>query len=70
MADWSHDESAVGSHLRNTASEVVSGLGAVLRDVGGKEFLETGERSGGEHLGAKRVLLQLEEVGLHTSLVN
>lgn len=68
MADWSHDESAVGSHLWNTAGEVVARLGPVLCDVRSEEFLETGQRAGGEHLCAQWILLKLEEVGLIMSV--
>lgn len=65
MSNRSHNKSTVSSHLRHAAGEVVAALAAVLGDVGCEEFLETGERAGGEHLGAEGVLLQGCEVGLH-----
>lgn len=65
MADWRADERAVQAHLGYSRVEVVATLAAVMRDPRSKEFLEGEEGSGGEHLGAQGVRLELPQIRLH-----
>ena len=64
MAEGSADKGAVESHLGDTRGEVVAILVAVLCDPRSEDFLSTRERARGDHLGAKRVGLELAQVCL------
>ena len=52
MPQRRRDERAVSCHLGHAGVEVVAVFAAIAGDEGGKDFLETGERAGGQHLGA------------------
>ena len=64
MTERRADEGSVRGHLGHSSSEVVAVLVAVLCNPRGEQFLESGERSRGDHLGTEGVGLQLLEVGL------
>lgn len=64
MAEGRADEHSVEGHLGNARAEVVAVLADIVRDPRGQQLLQTGEHTGGEHLCAQRVLLEVEEVGL------
>jgi len=64
VAERRADQRAVDGHLGHARREVVPVLVAVLRDPRRQDLLEPGEGARGQHLGAQRVGLQLEEVGL------
>jgi hypothetical protein len=46
----------------------VAVLADIMGEPRGQQLLQTGEHTGGEHLGAERVVLQLLEVGLRRSI--
>ena len=58
------DESAVGSHLGDSGTEVMTVLARILCDPRSEDFLERSQRSRREHLGPQRIALQLLQVGL------
>lgn len=62
------DEHAVQRHLGDARAEVVAVLADIMGEPRGQQLLQTGEHTGGEHLGAQRVVLQLLEVGLRRSI--
>ena len=64
VAEGRADDGAVEGHLGDTRGEVVAALAPVVRNPRGKEFLQTGQRAGCEHLGAQRVALELSQVCL------
>lgn len=64
MAQGRGNEHAVQRHLRDARAEVVAVLADIVGEPRGQQLLQTGEHTGGEHLGAQRVVLQLLEVGL------
>lgn len=66
VAEGGADEHSVQRHLRDARAEVVAVLADIVSDPRSQQFLQTGEHTGGEHLRAQRVLLELEEVGLST----
>ena len=68
VSQWGADEGAVEGHLGHTASEVMAMLVAVFRDPRREELLQSSECAGGEHLGAKRVFLELLQVPLSFTL--
>lgn len=67
MAQRGGNEHAVKGHLRDARAEVVAVLSDIVSEPGGEQFLDTREHTGGEHLGAQRVVLQLLEVGLRST---
>lgn len=69
MAQRGGDEHAIEGHLRDARAEVVAVLANIVSEPGGEQFLHTGEDTGGEHLGAQRVLLQLLEIGLRSTFL-
>lgn len=68
VAEWRTDEHAVERHLRNARAEVVAMLADVVGDPGSEQFLQTRQHTGGEHLGAQWVGLELAKVGLRRSI--
>lgn len=68
MAQRGGNEHAVERHLRDARAEVVAMLADIMGEPRGEKFLKTGEHTGGEHLSAQRVLLQLTEIGLRRSI--
>ena len=58
------DQSTVRSHLGHSGGEVVAMLVAVFGEERGNQLLQTGQSTSREHLGAKRVLFELVDVGL------
>lgn len=64
VAHGGADQGAIGSHLGDTASEVVAVLVAVLGEPRGHELLKTSEGTSSQHLGAEGVGLELLDVGL------
>lgn len=66
VAEGGADEHSVQRHLGDARAEVVAVLADIVGDPRSQQFLQTGEHTGGEHLRAQRVLLELEEVGLLT----
>lgn len=64
VAEGGADEHSVQRHLGDARAEVVAVLADIVGDPRSQQFLQTGEHTGGEHLRAQRVLLELEEVGL------
>lgn len=68
MAQGRGDEHAVQRHLRDARAEVVAVLADIVGEPRGQQLLQTREHTGGEHLGAQRVVLQLLEVGLRRSI--
>lgn len=58
------DEHAVERHLGDARAKVVAMLADIVGDPGGQQLLQTRQHTGGEHLGAQRVGLELAEVGL------
>lgn len=64
VAHGRRDKGAKGSHLRYTRREVMAILIPVLCNPRGEKFLGCRERGAGQHLGAKRVGLELLEVCL------
>jgi hypothetical protein len=64
VAQGRTDKSAVDGHLGDARGEVVARLAPVMGNPRGKELLQAGEGTRGEHLGAQWVALQLLEVGL------
>lgn len=69
VAEGSANEGTVGGHLGDARGKVVAVLVAVLGEPRGEELLETGETTGGEHLGAEGVGLELLDVGLLGTLL-
>lgn len=69
MAERRADEHAVQRHLGDTRAEIVAVLANIVGKPRGKQFLQTREHTGGEHLGAQWVLLELAEVGLRRSIL-
>lgn len=63
-AEGRADESTICGHLGHTRCEVVAVLVTVLGQERRNEFLRSGQRASGQHLGAKRVLFELLDVGL------
>jgi hypothetical protein len=68
VTERSADKGAVEGHLGDTRGEVVAILVAVLCDPRSEHFLGTRERARRDHLGAKRVGLQLAQVCLGFSV--
>jgi hypothetical protein len=68
VAERRADEGAVDGHLGHARGEVVALPVLVVRNPRGQKLLEAGERSGGKHLGAQRVVLQLLEIGLRRAI--
>jgi hypothetical protein len=66
VAEGRGDEHSVQRHLGDARAEVVAVLADIVGDPRSQQFLQTGEHTGGEHLRAQRVLLELEEVCLLT----
>lgn len=64
VAHRSADESTVHRHLGDARGEVVAILVSVLGEPRSKNFLETGESTGCQHLGPEGVLLELLDIGL------
>jgi hypothetical protein len=62
MAERGADKGTVDGHLGHTRGEVVAILVAVLCDPGSEDFLGTRQRARGDHLGTKRVGLELAQV--------
>ena len=61
------NEHAVERHLGDARAEVVAMLADIVSEPRGEELLQTGEYTGGEHLSAQRVVLQLLQVGLRST---
>ena len=64
MAQGGADEHAVEKHLGDARAEVVAVFADIVGDPGGDELLKAGEDTGGQHLGAQRVGLQMLEIEL------
>lgn len=64
VAERRADEHAVERHLGNAGAEVVAMLSDIMGDPRGEQFLQTRQHTGGEHLGAQWVGLELAKVGL------
>jgi hypothetical protein len=62
------NEHAVQRHLGDARAEVVAVLADIMGEPRGQQLLQTREHTGGEHLGAQRVVLQLLQVGLRRSI--
>lgn len=67
VAQRGGNEHAVERHLGDARAEVVAVLAHIVSEPRGEELLQTGEHTGGEHLSAQRVLLQLLQVGLRST---
>lgn len=63
------DEHSVQRHLWHAGAEVVAVLADIMSEPRGDEFLQRREDTGGEHLCAEGVCLELFEVGLSDSLL-
>ena len=69
MAHGRTDEHSVQRHLWHAGAEVVAVLADIMSEPRGDEFLQRREDTGGEHLCAEGVCLELFEVGLSDSLL-
>ena len=67
MAQRGTDEHSIEGHFGNTGAEVVAMLADIMRNPRGQDFLQTGQDTGRQHLGAQGVRLQLAEVELYAS---
>lgn len=64
MAQGRANESTVNGHLGHARGEVMPILVLIVRNPRCEELLSTGKGTGGQHLGAQWVGLELLEVGL------
>lgn len=64
VAQRGADEHSVEGHFGDAGAEVVTVLADIMGDPRGQDFLQTGQDTGGQHLSAQGVGLQLAEVEL------